>query len=330
MPWSKKSKPRAERVVRHKLRDGTVKTYRYQAFSPGAVTRKSDTLSALIDAYKDSPEWRDMAKSTRTTYGIYLRPLDRVGQIDPATMKRRDILAIRDVLSNASGNAAANYFITVSRQLFNWGIGREWFEGNPATKIPKLETGHLVAWTQDQAAAALAKFPEHMRRVVVLGMHTGQRRSDLCSMTWAAYNGAKITLIQQKTLAPLVLPAHPDLKAELDAWKPKATALTILTNADGKPWQPNNLSYHMSAALGRIGLPDGLNVHGLRKLAAANLAEAGCSTKEIAAITGHETLAMVELYTKSASQERLATAAIHRLQTSDKNKRKLEKIVKSI
>jgi integrase len=53
----------------------------------------------------------------------------------------------------------------------------------------------------------------------------------------------------------------------------------------------------------------------LRKLAATNLAEAGCSAHEIAAITGHRSLALVSLYTASADQERMATAAIVRLQT---------------
>jgi integrase len=63
----------------------------------------------------------------------------------------------------------------------------------------------------------------------------------------------------------------------------------------------------------RIGLSNDLNVHGLRKLAAAKLADAGCSRHEIAAITGHQSLSMVQLYTKTADQERLATAAILRL-----------------
>jgi hypothetical protein len=35
-------------------------------------------------------------------------------------------------------------------------------------------------------------------------------------------------------------------------------------------------------------------------------------------ITGHRTLSMVELYTRSADQERLATAAVHRLQFPEK------------
>jgi hypothetical protein len=48
-----------------------------------------------------------------------------------------------------------------------------------------------------------------------------------------------------------------------------------------------------------------------------NLAEAGCSAHEIAAITGHRSLALVSLYTASADQERMATAAIVRLQTRE-------------
>ncbi|GBQ44968.1 hypothetical protein AA11826_0761 [Komagataeibacter oboediens DSM 11826] len=62
-------------------------------------------------------------------------------------------------------------------------------------------------------------------------------------------------------------------------------------------------------------IPKGLNVHGLRKLAATLLAEAGCTTHEIAAITGHKTLAMVQHYTLSADQERLAKGAVNRMET---------------
>ena len=52
--------------------------------------------------------------------------------------------------------------------------------------------------------------------------------------------------------------------------------------------------------------------HGLRKAAARRLAEAGCSASEIAAITGHRTLAEVERYTRAADQERLARQAMQR------------------
>ena len=50
----------------------------------------------------------------------------------------------------------------------------------------------------------------------------------------------------------------------------------------------------------------------MRKAAARRLAEAGCSASEIAAITGHKTLAEVERYTRAADQERLARQAIRK------------------
>jgi integrase len=43
-------------------------------------------------------------------------------------------------------------------------------------------------------------------------------------------------------------------------------------------------------------------IHGWRYNAAKELAEAGCSDSEIAAVTGHKTLAMVQKYRGQASQ----------------------------
>ncbi len=64
----------------------------------------------------------------------------------------------------------------------------------------------------------------------------------------------------------------------------------------------------------------GLNVvfHGLGKTAAVMLADVGCTTKQIAAVTG-QLDNMVSHYTKGADQKRLAAAAIIKLErTGDK------------
>ncbi|MEQ1609447.1 MAG: tyrosine-type recombinase/integrase [Hyphomonadaceae bacterium] len=55
------------------------------------------------------------------------------------------------------------------------------------------------------------------------------------------------------------------------------------------------------------------SIHGLRKSAARRLAEAGCSAKQIAAVTGHASLREVERYTSAADQERLARDAVGKL-----------------
>ncbi|MCE2579531.1 tyrosine-type recombinase/integrase [Komagataeibacter sp. FNDCR1] len=71
----------------------------------------------------------------------------------------------------------------------------------------------------------------------------------------------------------------------------------------------------------------------LRKYAATTLAEAGCSAHEIASITGHLSIAMVQHYTKSADQKRLAEAAIRKLQTAKRkppNANRCKPICKSL
>jgi len=194
------------------------------------------------------------------------------------------------------------------------GSNREWeIDANPAARIKQVDGGHLPAWTTEQADIACARLPEPLQRVVILARYTAQRGGDLCAMTWSAYDGSTIRLRQQKTKTDLVIPVHSALKAELDEWRRTASAVTILVSENGRPWRADHPSRILPTALAKIGLPDELNVHGLRKLAAASFADAGCTTHEIAAITGHKSLAMVQLYTASANQERLAGAAIFRL-----------------
>src|SRR5262249_6067946 len=58
------------------------------------------------------------------------------------------------------------------------------------------------------------------------------------------------------------------------------------------------------------GLPQRCKPHGLRKAACRRLAEAGCSEKQIAAISGHASLDEVARYTKAADKARLARDAM--------------------
>ncbi|WP_413987790.1 tyrosine-type recombinase/integrase [Labrys okinawensis] len=60
-------------------------------------------------------------------------------------------------------------------------------------------------------------------------------------------------------------------------------------------------------------MPDRCITHHIRKAAARRLAEVGCSSKEIAAITGHKSLVEVERYVRAAEQRKLSQAAIRRL-----------------
>jgi integrase len=241
--------------------------------------------------------------------------LEVIGELPLSAITRTLIFDMRDRVFTASGPGTALIFTWFVCTLFNWAVDRGKMPFNPAQRIPApAKLGAWPTWTEEEYQLALDHLPEHLRRVVVLASWTGQRNSDLCSMTWLQVSGGRLRLTQHKTDEPVSIPLHPELAAELERWK-KDTVVgqTILVDRKGRPWAQKKLSIVLGRALRAIpGLRPNLNVHGLRKLMATRLAKLGATPHEIGAITGHRTLAMIGHYTRDAEREHLANAAINR------------------
>ena len=308
------------RVERRILADGTTKEYRYQRKRRRPTS--SRTVRGVIAAWQQSPEWETLRPKTVTSYTTYLHPFfEALGHFDIRQVRRRHLLAIRDSVAKTRGHGAAIGFCRAVSALFKWLLDRDMVETSPTSNLRRsLRHGTLPTWTEDQAQRAMRDLPELYRRVVVLAYHTGQRRGDLCAMRWSDYDGAAIRVRQEKTRERLEIPVAPELRAELDAWKRVARSVLILETQLGLPWVPDYLSRTLPYELRKIGLPHQLGIHGLRKLTAVRLAEAGCSAHEIAAITGHRTLAMVQHYTQAANQRTLSNAAVIKLEQRRRTK----------
>ena len=125
--------------------------------------------------------------------------------------------------------------------------------------------------------------------------------------------GGKISVKQIKTAARLKIRLHPRLQAEITA---APAGMTYLLTQKGAPFSAAGFTAWFVARAQDAGLAD-RSPHGLRKAAARRLAEAGCSTHQIAAITGHKTLSEVETYTRDADQEHLADSAMDRLEQAE-------------
>jgi integrase len=312
------------KVVRRTLADGTVKEYRYKRPPKAAAQPRIEpaSLDAMLDAWQASPEWRALAENTRTNYIIYLRGLTTLGRFPATSIKRRSIISLRNAIAETRGNGAASGFVRATSAAFAWGMDNDWAEQNPAARLKPLARGTLPAWTEEVLAAAFDRLAEPYRRAILLAVHTGQRRGDLIALPWSAYDGQRIRLTQEKTRTPLVLPVHRELKAALDAWRAEWEAgdrqrLTILASPRGLPWTAQHFSRDMGRAVKTLGMGR-FTPHGLRKLCAVRLAEAGCSAHQIAAICGWRSLSMVAHYTRAADQEGMAGAAIVRLENARK------------
>lgn len=315
---------RGTKTVRRKLADGTVKVYEYER-EPKRSGPAIRTVESIVRAYRASPAFTKLRPNSKRNYERALEDIVvHYGEIDIKKIKRRHVLTLRDGYANQP--ARANQVHVVFGVILQFAVEREFIDYHPALRIKTLATGEYATWTDDLVARAITPgiLPEWARRAIVLGLYTGQREGDCIRMTWADYDGSAIRVVQEKTGAKLWVPCHAALRAELSTWKEGATSPTILVRAAGVPFKDgpsfatlfSRCLRHKDEKTAKHTRPEfvGYVFHGLRKVAATRLAEAGCSAHEIAAITGHATLAMVEHYTRAADQRRRATAAITKLE----------------
>ncbi len=99
------------------------------------------------------------------------------------------------------------------------------------------------------------------------------------------------------------IPMRPELEELIEATPIGDT--TFLLNAWARPFREHAFSVFFRGACDEAGLPH-CTSHGLRKAAAARLAELGASEKEIMAITGHTTSKEIKRYTDAADKRILA------------------------
>lgn len=285
---------------------------------PSLMPPQPGTLHELITLYKSSPEFLTKIRSDKTRDG-YRHQLDRLsclGAFPLDQIGRREILALRDKIA-VRGRRTADQFIQVTRRLFSFALDREYVQRNPAARVPELsESKSYEAWTlADAQAFEMSNPPPWAMTAYLIARYAAPRRGDVLRMTRANYNGATLTFVPSKTEGrrprPLVIPVHRRLKHHLDAL-PTDVGL-LVARPSGKPWDPSAFSKALREILDQAGLHH-LHFHGLRHMAATTLAELGCSTKEIMAITGHSTPEMVERYIQGASQRTLAASAIRKLE----------------
>jgi integrase/recombinase XerD len=107
------------------------------------------------------------------------------------------------------------------------------------------------------------------------------------------------------------IPIHSDLARVIDATR--SGHLTFLVTAYGRPFSTAGFGLRFREWCDEVGLHH-CSSRGLRKAAAARLAESGATPHEIMAITGHRTLSEVERYTRAANKPGLADSAMAKLE----------------
>lgn len=306
--------------VRKRLANGQYRTYYYAwkggprlegkpgspefhaSYSAATAVRSlvpPDQLVSVLEQYRRSSEFLDLAPRTRHDYDRLLLKIERdFGDLpldalrDPRT--RGEFLAWRD--RNAlKSRRQADYAFAVLARVMSWAYNRGIVSLNPCERggrVYRAKRSDRV-WETEQENSFLTHAPSHLHLALKLALWTGQRQGDLLRLTWSSFDGQTLQLRQGKTGTALRIPIGEALRAELNDRKRERAARSpnflneqILLTSNGHPWTESGFRASWRKACIAAGIKD-LTFHDLRGTAVTRLARAGCTVPEIATITGH-------------------------------------------
>jgi integrase len=286
------------------------------ATAPEPVSRVSTgSLEALVRGYYTSAKFKQLGASTQIVYRRIIAELCRKHGTKPVALLGTEHIQ-RWLDQKSDTPAAANHLLRTVRALMRYAKQTKMITTDPTIGVERLkEVGQgTETWTEEDIAAYEARWPigTRPRLAMALLLYTGQRRSDVVRMGRQHVNVGvmEVRPVKRQGKTILHIPLHSDLAAAIAL---ETDRLTFLMTETGKPFSSNGFYNAFKLWVEAAGLPTDRSPHGLRKAACRRLAEAGCSVKEIAAITGHKRLSEIEIYTKAADQKLLARAAVARI-----------------
>jgi integrase len=276
------------------------------------------TISAAIGDYYTHNTFTTLGKNTQQARRAVLEHFRRADGGKPIAMLEQKHL--NSILGKLKPFAQHNW-LKALRGLMQFAIATGLRKDDPTAGIErvKAEAGSIHTWTEGEIARYLTTHPKGTRawKALILLLYTGQRGGDVVRMGQQHLHGDRIFVKQQKTGTEVLIPIHPVLREIVDEALhrlPEGVAVLrpqpFLARERGGAYETRgSFTNQFRVWCDEAGLPQ-CSAHGLRKAMCRRLAEAGCSAMQIAAITGHKTLAEVERYVKDAEQTTLADQAM--------------------
>lgn len=286
------------------------------AKKPSAADRfPAGTFHALIESYYKSQKWKRMGVDYQR---VRTNALERFrlkhGDKPVAALQARHIAGWMDELSDTPH--AANDLRKMLVQLMKHAILLGLRETNPAEVVEVIETDSegYHCWTEAEIAQFDARWPVGSRERLAkeLLLYTALRRKDMVIVGKQnrSKDGLKLILRHTKNKSETTIRILPPLAVALNAID--HNHLTYLVTESGKSFSAAGFGNWFRERCNLAGLPH-CSAHGLRKAMARRLAEAGATTLEGRAVTGHKSDAMFTHYAAAASRESMADRALDRV-----------------
>ena len=308
----------AELTAKVKIRDPNVRLARNR--DDGNVLYGPATLGWFVEKYLASDCFKAYAEGTRYNYRKHLDLLKaRLGGGTLADLDQEAAEVYSAEVAREHGPSAGDDQIAMISNLWEFAKGFKEFKRkgriNPTTRITRHYQhdgeGHLV-WPEEVVEQFDHDAPARLQ-FVRLGLHyTGQRGGDVIRMKWTDFDGSRIYVVQEKTGKKMWLNCPKPLLAALKREQRKTNSEFMFLNAHGNPYASAQVLSHAIRHRLEALKVEGYTMHGLRKNAGMELAEAGCTVFEIMAVLGHKTPKMAMFYCEQAQQKRMNKSAVRK------------------
>lgn len=279
----------------------------------GAEHTKPGSISALIAAYYASAAFTSLAPSTQDAYRNMIEPFRKEhGGKSVAGLKAKHIDAILGEVAKRSKSQAFNLRKRL-RMLGALAVTWGYRDDNPvlsAQKIKHKEKG-FRPWTETDIDKFRKRWqagtPQRIAFEILL--HTGLRRSDAVKLGRQHRDGNRhvVSLKKSGETVTVYIPIHSTLEKHLATIS--GTCLTYIQTTRGVARSEKAFTNWIGEAADDAGLPPNSSPHGLRKACCRRLAEAGCTSAQISAITG-QSIAVIERYIRDFNREKAAEVAM--------------------
>lgn len=303
------------------------------------------TLGAALRAYElESANFRGLAASTKYEYRLILKQFEEdlgglaVSVFTPALVQRlKEAWAIR-------GHRAANVRLQVLKNVLQPALVAGLLEKDPFPLVGQVRRPagraepHLI-WPAQVVEAVLRAAEARERfglaRAVAIARYAGARRGDLVVIPRTARENGRFRFLSSKRRVPVDIPEDPHLTQWLDSTpdtqpaekrqgrKLRAGAVAIVSttlvyNLTGAPYTEDGLALELAKLVKRLAKAgaidsDRYDLHGLRHTRGVELALAGCTDAQGAAMMGHSSPSSFAQYRRQADRIRLADDAAEKV-----------------
>lgn len=279
----------------------------------------TDSLQWLIDRYRETKAYQDLAYATRRQRdNIFRGVIEKSGNARFRDITEADIEAGKE--ARADTPSQARNFLDAMRGLFRWAKRTRMVSVDPTASVenPKRpKTGGFEAWTEDDVLAFERRWPEGTKERVWLHvlLYTGLRRGDAVRLGRQHIRDGFATIKTEKSryMIEANIPIFPPLERTLEIGP--TGDLAFIVGETGRPLKKETFGNMFRAACNAAGLK-GKSAHGVRKIGAQRAAEAGATVAELESLFGWTGGAMASLYTRNADRKRLARSAAEKIRNT--------------